>query len=342
MAKREPELQRVARILDILIALSQRRMKRRDLAQRYEVSERQITNDLRVIRERLGIEIVSTSEGYCIKTLPALPSVTFEMVELLALSLAAVAGSRSPGVPQDKLAAALERLHTVLPKGLRLPIEPVRRSLAPTPKAQHREQILRELFEAITSGWTVEMEYQPPMRQSPIYSRLVDPYALVPYLRGWYLIGWCHTRRAWRTFKVDRIKTLRITRTPFERRQEFDLGEFLMSSWGMIDAKDQPAEAVELLFSPPAAHWVAEEQWHHSQRIEWLPDGRLRFTVKLPVTPDFARWVLSYGGAVEVVLPDSLREQVQAHARAILERYSTVAAPMLENGIAAGIELEPA
>ncbi len=110
----------------------------------------------------------------------------------------------------------------------------------------------------------------------------------------------------------------------------------------MIDAKDQPAEAVELLFSPPAAHWVAEEQWHHSQRIEWLPDGRLRFTVKLPVTPDFARWVLSYGGAVEVVQPDSLREQVQAHARAILERYSTIAAPMLENGIAAGIELEPA
>jgi predicted DNA-binding transcriptional regulator YafY len=342
MAKREPELQRVTRILDMLIVLSHEKLKRRDLAQRYSVSERQITSDLQVIRQGLGIEVVSTDEGYRIKTLPSLPSVKFEMVELLALLLAALAGSRSPGVPQDKLAAALERLHNTLPKSLRQLIGPGQMPLPATPAAQHREHILTQLSEAILRGWTVEMEYRPPMRRSTLYSRLVDPYALVPYLRGWYLIGWCHTRRAWRTFKVDRIKQLRITRTPFQRRAEFDLGEFLMASWGMFEAGDRPAEEVELLFSPPAAHWVAEEQWHHSQRIEWLPGDRLRFTVTLRVTPDFARWVLSYGGAVEVVRPDSLREQVREHAQAILARYSTVSAPVLENGVAASAELEPA
>ncbi len=342
MAKREPELQRVTRILDMLILLSQQRLKRRDLAQRYGVSERQITGDLQVLRRGLGLEILATEQGYSIASLPSLPSVQFETVELLALLLSALAGSRSPGVPQDKLAAAIARLHQMLPKSLRLPIDPSRFPLPATPAARHREEILRALSEAITYGWTVEMEYRPPMRRSTLYSRLVDPYALVPYLRGWYLIGWCHTRRAWRTFKVDRIKQLRITRVPFQRRTEFDLGEFLMASWGMLEAGDRPAEEVELLFSPPAAHWVAEEQWHHSQRIEWLPDGRLRFTVTLRVTPDFARWVLSYGGAVEVVRPESLREQVHAHARAILERYQTVATPMLQSGAAASVELEPA
>ena len=342
MTKRAPELQRVSRILDMVLVLSHEKLKRRDLAERYAVSERQITNDLRVIRQGLGLEVESTDQGYRIKTLPPLPSVKFEMVELLALLLAALAGSRSPGVPQDKLAAALERLHNTLPRSLRQLIGPGQIPLPATPPEPRREHILTQLSEAILRGWTVEMEYRPPMRRSTLYSRLVDPYALVPYLRGWYLIGWCHTHRAWRTFKVDRIKQLRITRTPFERREEFDLGEFLMTSWGMIEAKDRPIEEVELLFSPPAAHWVAEEQWHHTQRTEWLPDDRLRFTVRLPVTPDFARWVLSYGGAVEVVRPDSLREQVQEHARAILERYSVVSAPVLEDGIAAGAELEPA
>lgn len=342
MAKREPELQRVSRILDMVIVLSHQRLKRRELAERYAVSERRITSDLQVIRQGLGIEVESTEDGYAIKTLPSLPSVKFELAELLALLLAALTGSRSPGIPQDKLSAAIERLRNALPRSLRQLIGPGQIPLPATPAAKHREEVLRQLFEAIAGGWTVEMEYRPPMRRSTLYSRLVDPYALVPYLRGWYLIGWCHTRRAWRTFKVDRIKQLRITRTPFERRQEFDLGEFLMASWGMFEAGDRPAEEVELLFSPPAAHWVAEEQWHHSQRIEWLPGDRLRFTVTLRVTPDFARWVLSYGGAVEVVRPDSLREQVREHAQAILARYSTVSAPVLENGVAAGAELEPA
>lgn len=99
-----------------------------------------------------------------------------------------------------------------------------------------------------------------------------------------------------------------------------------MASWGMFEAGDRPAE----------------EQWYHSQRTEWLPDGRQGFTVRLPVTPDFARWVLSYGGAVEVVRPDSLREQVWEHAQAVLARSSTVSAPMLENSIAVGVELESA
>jgi len=338
MARREPELQRVARLVDMLVVLSHQRLRRRELAQRYEVSERQITADLQVLRRALNLEIVSTGEGYRIASLPSLPSVQFETLELLALLLAALAGSRSPGVPQDKLASAIERLYTVLPQQLRGMFEPSQFPLPSAPAAQHREQVLKQLASAIAHGWVVQMDYRSPAGRSTVYERLVDPYALVPYLRGWYLIGWCHTRRAWRTFKVDRMKQLRVTRTPFKRRQDFDLGEFLMRSWGMFESSSQPAEEVELLFSPPAAHWLAEEQWHHSQRIEWLPDGRLRFSVMLPVTPDFTRWVLSYGGAVDVVRPDKLREDVQAHARAILERYHVVSAPVLQDSVTA-IEL---
>lgn len=130
------------RLLGIVQALSERPHRRRELARQFGVIKRQITSDLQVIRQGLGIEVVSTDEGYRIKTLPSLPSVTFEMVELLALLLAALAGSRSPGVPQDKLAAALERLHRALPKSLRQLTGPGQMPLPATPATQHREHIL--------------------------------------------------------------------------------------------------------------------------------------------------------------------------------------------------------
>jgi predicted DNA-binding transcriptional regulator YafY len=339
MAKRAPEIQRVARLVDMLVVLSQRPLKRRELAERYQISERQITSDLQVLRRRLSLEIVSTGEGYRIASLPSLPSVQFDVAELFALLLATLAGSRSPGVPRDKLASAIERLQTVLPQNLRRAFELSRFQLPSTPAAQHREQTLKHLADALARGWTVEMEYRSPAARSPMYERLVDPYALVPYLRGWYLIGWCHARRDWRTFKVDRITRLCVTRIPFKRRQDFDLGTLLTRSWGIFEARTQPAEEVELLFSQPVAHWMTEEQWHHSQRVEWLPDGRLRFSLTLPVTPDFTRWVLSYGGAVEVVRPEKLREHVQEHARAVLERYQSVTVPVLQDSVGVSLEL---
>ncbi len=43
----------------------------------------------------------------------------------------------------------------------------------------------------------------------------------------------------------------------------------------MRGAAGEP-EPVVLLFEPEAGRWVAEEEWHHSQQSETLPDGRVR------------------------------------------------------------------
>lgn len=59
MAERPPELQRLCRILEMmaLIANHPARYTRQDLAQRFEVCERTISSDLRLIRNGLGYEI---------------------------------------------------------------------------------------------------------------------------------------------------------------------------------------------------------------------------------------------------------------------------------------------
>lgn len=323
--ERHGEGDRVARLVDMVLLLGQypRQYNRAALAERYGVTERQVTKDLQLLRERLelAIERDPSGQGYYLASVPRLPSLQLDLAQALALLLAAEAGHFVPGVSGQELSAALARLRAILPDRVRELLEKTARVRQPSKTDERRATRLRLLFEAMALQYTVEISYRTASRGGERVERRFDPYCVVPFGRSWYVIGWCHLRRAIRTLKVDRIENLWMTRVPFQIRPEFSLQDFLAASWGMFEARDVPAEEVELEFSETAAPWVAEEEWHPTQQVEQLPDGRVRFRVRLPITPDFVRWVLYYGVEVTVIRPESLREQILAHARGILRKY---------------------
>ena len=322
MGRRYPELQRASRILEIVSRISARpRMwTRAGLANNFEVSERQITKDLDIIRHGLRLDLrYERGGGYYFERIPSLPAVSYSLPEALAIYLAAEAGRRMVGIPQEDLSAALARLGSIMPEELGPLL--ISGTMMPPPAVpdHHRETMLTELYHAVANRSSVEMEYLPVSRPSNPSQRRVDPYAVLPTGHSWHLVGWCHLREDVRIFKIDRIQKLSPTEFTFERDPEFDVEDFLLEGWGITRIPDQAPEAIELIFNGPSAYWVAEENWHPTQRTEWLDDGRLRFCLNLPVTEEFSRWVLSYGSYCEVVNPDTLREWIQNQARALLE-----------------------
>jgi predicted DNA-binding transcriptional regulator YafY len=325
MSRRLPETQRVARILDIVSRISSqpRFWTRMRLAQEYEVSERQITNDLDVIRHRLRLELKHVrGGGYYFTHIPRLPALTYSLSEALAIFLAAQAGRRIVGIPQEDLSAAIGRLTSIMPSEL-MPLL-TSGSLLPPPPVQnkHREEMLATLYQAIAGRKSVDMEYVPASRPHDVTHRRLDPYAVLPTGKSWHVVGWCHLRHGMRIFKVDRIRDLELTDATFERDPEFDFEDFLTSGWGITRLPEQEPEEIELVFESPAALWVAEESWHPTQRLEWLDDGRLRLCLAVPVTEEFARWVLRYGSSCYVVRPDSVREWIREQAESLVTSYS--------------------
>jgi proteasome accessory factor B len=55
---------------------------------------------------------------------------------------------------------------------------------------------------------------------------------------------------------------------------------------------------------------VAERQWHPSQRLKWLPDGRLELTFRAGGSFEIRRWILGWGDAVEVVATEAFRRDI--------------------------------
>lgn len=319
------ESKRIGRVLELiqLITASPNRYRRRDLAERFEVSERMIQKDLDLIRHALKLELSRSLDGYSFKKLPRLPVVGFGFAEAFSLLLAVEVARANSGIETSDLENAVERLRGLFPPELPDRFRRWNRPLAMKERASgsHRARMLKLLQQAVLEKRKVHIVYRTSSRGGAESLRVVRPYHLLPYVRSWHLLAHCERRSAILTFKVDRIRKAETLNEHYSIPSDFCPEDHVGIGWGLISGEKENAEDVELLFEPEAGRWVSEEQWHQSQDAETLESGFVRLRLRLPITPDFVSWILYYGSRVEVVKPQSLRDRVGEEHRRAAERY---------------------
>ena len=144
--------------------------------------------------------------------------------------------------------------------------------------------------------------------------RTVEPYRLCFKGMNWYLQGWCLTRRDFRVFRLSRI-----------RRLSEEERTFLPRSAPPPLEEDGPAEpplpvrAVTLRFAPELAFRVYDI--FPPAEIAPEPDGGLLVRTRWPEGEWGISFLLSFGGAVEVLDPPPLRAALRDAAADILKKY---------------------
>ena len=316
---RDDQIRRTARVLDMVqqIAVRSRYWTRKKLAEHYELGERMIQKDLGLIRVRLGLPLRNDGDGYYFEHLPHLPTTAYSFSEALALLTAARAAQAIPGVNSAELAAAIARLEALFPDTLRPMLREATEKLPSQAAAGQRQTMLAILHRAWIERRQVRIAYATGSREGEIGQRVVEPYHILPHGRSWHLIAFDHKRKEVLQFKVDRVRAAVLLDTTYVIPADFDVDAYLGHSWGIMRGAAGEPETVELLFEPEAGRWVAEEHWHKSQQSEVLPDGRVRVTFFVGITPEMVSWLLYYGARAQVVAPAWLRERVaEEHRRA--------------------------
>jgi len=305
-----------------IVATAPRRYLRRDLAARFEVSERMIQKDLDVIRHGLKLSLSHSPEGYYFEEVPRLPALQYTFAEALALLLAVQAARQVSGVGSTELAAAVARLEALFPSEFTPLLRQAVSQPVTTAQREHRQQMLMLLHLALLEVRKVRMVYETRSRDGAVSERVVRPYYIMPYVRSWQLVAYCELRDAIRMFKVDRIQEATLLNERYSIPADFDVDEYMGLGWGaMRSGSGEPVDVV-LRFGPQAGRWVSEEYWHPSQEAEELPDGRVLFKLRIAaITPEFVNWVLYYGSRVEVLEPEKLRERVVEEHRKAAEVY---------------------
>ena len=157
-------------------------------------------------------------------------------------------------------------------------------------------EIMRQLHIAIQRRQRLEVAYQSMTRKESV-SRLIDPYHLASLDGQWYLIAYCHRRKAILMFVPSRIRELRETDATFERPEHFDINEYLKDAFRKVRGEGL-LQAVQLRFAASAARYVRERVWHATQELQEHEDGSLVMTIRVSHLLELKRWVLSFGAGV--------------------------------------------
>jgi predicted DNA-binding transcriptional regulator YafY len=149
--------------------------------------------------------------------------------------------------------------------------------------------------------------------------RTVSPQRLVYYRSNWYLDTWCHLRNGFRHFALDRLHPIETLDASAREFPDEELDQHFASAYGIFAGT--PTATAVLRFSPSAARWVADEQWHPQQVGTVLENGSYELTVPYSRPEELVMDILKYGPEVEVIGPAALRERVAQALNEAAMRY---------------------
>ena len=294
------------------------------LARALEVSRKTIVRDVAFMRDRLELPIEFDSRINAYRythPVSAFPTVQVSEGELLALLVARKALEQYRGTPfHRQLEVSFEKLTGGLKD--RISFSPADELQSVSFKNVGLGKADLAVFNALSSATLrqreVEFDYRKPGEKKSARRR-VQPYHLAHRENLWYLIGFDGERRALRTFAVPRLTNPRVLTTTFVRPPDFSPEKFFANALGVLGGNRDYRFVIR--FSVGVADRVREREWHESQELRDLPDGRLELSLRLGALPEVERWVLTWGADAEVVHPKELRQRLRATAATLLERY---------------------
>jgi predicted DNA-binding transcriptional regulator YafY len=150
--------------------------------------------------------------------------------------------------------------------------------------------------------------------------RSVYPLALKEARNRWYLIAKDPNEDVFKTFGLDRIFNLDITRKKFEYPISFDAEKKFEHSFGITIDGVNP-EKIILCFSHRQADFVKSLPLHHSQKIVSESEKECIIELFMRPTYDFIMELLSLGKEVKVQEPESLKNKMIEMLEATLKLY---------------------
>jgi predicted DNA-binding transcriptional regulator YafY len=179
---------------------------RRRLAQQYALSERQVQEDLRVIREELKFPLVRR-KGYRFSGDDQI-TLNFTFSEARALIAALRNSIQDRSVPQEPLRSLLAKLPAVFPLHLQPLIRKSLDSLGNTEQAAD-EKVFLALTEALFEQSPLRLHLSS-RSSGGLPNPVVEPHLLMPYLGAWYLVGRCRQKKRVMMFRVDSIEAVTV------------------------------------------------------------------------------------------------------------------------------------
>ncbi|MGI5359069.1 helix-turn-helix transcriptional regulator [Streptomyces sp. CA-252508] len=306
---------RLLRLVSLLSARSE--WTCRELAERMAVTDRTVRRDIARLRD-LGYGVESAPGpwgGYRLSPGARTPPLVLDDEEALAVAVALreTALSGVLGTGQAALSALL-KLRQSLPTRLADQLEALGGTLEHTPRSGESQidtPLLLELARACHSALRATLSYRDHSGRASV--RAVDPYRLVHTGLCWYLVARDVAKQEWRTFRADRVVSVRPTTEPADVTDPPDAAALV--SRGIASVVYPVRTTVRLpLPLDRALRTIPPTIGTHR------PDGPEATVVEIGANSagQLATYLLGLATPLTVLSPDEVRQALVRHAHALL------------------------
>jgi len=301
----------------IILLLNQKKMTSKALADYFEVSERTIYRDIDSIN-KAGIPIVSyqgRDGGLGIMDTYKMDRNVLTKDEL-GMIIMALTGMKAT-LDDRRFDYLLEKVKNLIPEKELRELRKEQEYIVIDFQTWKTGKAIKERFElirrAIEDSKIISFSYTNA--KGEFTERHVEPMVIMAKGFTWYLYAYCLMRKDFRVFRLSRLKDVKILDEIFTRREAPS-----SYSWQDLWYSKVPLVDVVMRFTPEIR--VKVEDYFSSEQIEYFEDGTMIVRVKDPGNDWLQGMILGFGADVEVLEPETMREDLKEIGRNIYELYS--------------------
>ena len=297
----------VNRLFEIIyILLDKKMITAKELAERFEVSQRTIYRDIDTL-SLAGIPVYTEKgRGGGISLLPDFvlnKSILSEQEQNEILS--ALQGLS--GVKTTETGGVLKKLSTIFNKHTIPWLE-----VDFTDWGYSSGYVFNSFKTAILEKRITEFDYYSTYGEKT--RRQIEPIQLWFKSKSWYIKGFCLTRYDMRLFKLTRVRNLTVTDDHFGER------DLLANPPNPGPAEHQKKDVTLILkIAPEMTYRVYDD--YYDEIVERQPDGSFIVSVRWPEDDWVYGYVLSFGEYIEVLEPEHIREIIKEKTKKMLNKY---------------------
>lgn len=309
-------MNRMDRMMAIVMALQQRSETAQSLADKLEVSKRTVLRDIQALSE-IGVPIAALSGpggGYRLMEDYRLPPLKLDTGEALVLLIALDAMAKYSDSPfQQARWTVTDKIRSVLPEQTLQQISPILQQVElEVPDRAYKTPLLNDIIEYMTRNKWVRALYRSQNHRRYIEMKPLRVYAAHGF---WYCEAYSILHGEKRTFRVDRFVEIEETDAPDTQ------GEYEPVDKSSDEMNVSSARIIAKLTYRGAL--MAEQDTHIGQLVKQVSEEEWVLDFECPGSE--WHWAVNFffqiGLDAEVVEPLRLRQELRLKASRLADRY---------------------
>lgn len=177
------------------------------------------------------------------------------------------------------------------------------------------------VLDAIRQGLTITFTYHGFSRSRPEKGLKFQPWFLRLYKQRWYMIGLREKGNTVRTYALDRVRDVTLTKETYSLPEGLDPEGFFANIVGITSSKAE-VRTVKLRTNTRQAKYLRALPLHPTQQ-EVVGDGYSIFTYKLKLNYELVHEILAMGPQARVLEPKELMLMVTDELTRTLDQYKS-------------------